>query len=405
LSYYVVKPPGPSRVAGTFFAAAAGTLLLLALLAGWAAARPFTVTVDGQTQLVRPGTTVADLHSKGALRAPAGSVVGVGGEVVVADGGTPPEVTHNGGPARPSQRLYSGDVVVSTRGADVLESVLVTDVPLPFETQYKGSGPLTQMRSLGAPGLKRVTFGALSGAEVTSTVLREPSPMVIVRSRPSGKVVALTFDDGPWPGQTDKVLDVLERENVRATFFMVGRLVDKNPKLARRVIEAGHDVGNHTYSHKSLARLSAAGLRKEIRTGRQAIEDVTGKSASWMRPPYGAMDSDAWQVVRDMDVRTALWDVDSRDWTRPGSKKIAKTVTREVRPGSVVLFHDGGGDRHQTVEALEPIIRKLKRQGYTFVTMEELRDINSETAKRKRATEAASDQRSEAPSDGEDPPG
>jgi peptidoglycan/xylan/chitin deacetylase (PgdA/CDA1 family) len=403
VSYYVVKPPGPSRLAGKLVLSGVGALAVLALLAGWAAARPIAVTVDGRVHRVRPGTTVAQLSD--AWQAPSGRLLGVRGEVVLREGGSPPVVMHNGKPARLSQRLFAGDVIESEPGADALESVIVTDVPLPFETKYEGSGPLTEMRTLGAPGVRRVTLGALSGAELTSTVVRESSPMVIVRSRPSGKVVALTFDDGPWPGQTEQILRVLEREDVHATFFMLGGLAKKNPALVRQVAEKGHAIGNHTYSHKSLARLSTAGMREEIARGRGALEDIIGGEVPWLRPPYGAMDADAWREVRRMDIPTVLWDVDSRDWTRPGTKKIVSTVTRQVRPGSVVLFHDGGGDRRQTVSAIGPIIRKLKKQGYSFVTLQELQEIEAEAAEKKRADSEPSDRRTEAPAPSAEPPG
>jgi peptidoglycan/xylan/chitin deacetylase (PgdA/CDA1 family) len=115
------------------------------------------------------------------------------------------------------------------------------------------------------------------------------------------------------------------------------------------------------------------------------------------------MDSGAWAQLRDMNVRTVLWDVDSRDWTRPGAKKIVKSVTRDVRPGSVVLFHDGGGERGQTIKSLGPIIRKLKREGYTFVTVEELWDINADAAKRKKDAKKALQQRTEAPNEPQAP--
>jgi len=388
----VVKPPRRSGLARVAVLGGTTLLILLALLGGWAAAQPTRVVVDGQTRYVPSGTTLYDLQKSGALASPKGRLVGVNGEVLLADGGFDPSVRRNGEPCTISQRLFPGDVIESRPGTDRRESVILTDVPLPYRTRYEGNGPLTEMKTLGAPGVARQTRGLVSGFEITSTVLTKPTDTVIVRSRPSGKVVALTFDDGPWPGQTDKILDVLAEEQVPATFFMVGKYASRYPGLARRVAREGHDVGSHSWSHPAFRELKAKAIRREINRGRQAVEKATGHRTAWIRPPYGSMDPLAWEQVRELKVHAVLWDVDSRDWSKPGVRRIEKTVMRQVRPGSVILFHDGGGKRAQTIRALPQVIKSLRKKGYQFVTVDELYQLKADAKSQKKAKAAESKQ-------------
>lgn len=385
MSYYVVHPPRRSHLTRVLVLVGVVASVALALLGGWAAAQPIGIRVDGRECFLPPRTTVGDLRGANVLAAKPGKLIGVDGAVLRSEGGSAATVIRNGRVANAAQRLFPGDTIVSVAGADRRESLVVTDVPVPFKTRYEGTGSITEMKTLGSPGIRRVTQGEVSGIEVTSTIVSQPSDLVIARTRPTGKVVAITFDDGPWPSQTDRILKVLEKEDVHATFFMLGSRVKRDPATARRVAEAGHTVGSHTYSHKPLSTLSAAQVRREIRRGRDALRQATGEDSAWLRPPYGAMDSDAWREVRRLKARAVLWDVDSRDWTRPGSVKIERTVIANVRPGSVVLFHDGGGNRNHTIAALPRIIRRLKAKGYTFVTVEELAEMRAEKAKKASA--------------------
>ncbi len=389
VSYYVVKPPKRASLARLILVGVAVLVAALALAAGWAAWRPVSLSVDGVTRRVAAGTTVADLHDEGYLLAPHGRLIAINGHVVSETGGGVPEVSRNGKSAGDLTRLYPGDVVVSFRGHDETESVETTNLPIPFGTKYEGDGPLTEMKTLGAPGYRRVQRGVASGLEITSTVVVKPTDTVISRFRPKGKVVALTFDDGPWAGSTDKILDVLAEENVKATFFMLGRQAKKHPQLAKRVAAEGHAVGTHTYDHRSLAALSAKGIRADVEKGRACVEAASGCSAPLLRPPYGKMDAQAWSELRRMNVTAVMWDVDSRDWTKPGIKKLRNNVLKHVKPGSVVLFHDGGGDRTQTIKALPYIIHKLRARGYTFVTVEQLRTLKADAVKREKKAKKA----------------
>lgn len=199
------------------------------------------------------------------------------------------------------------------------------------------------------------------------------STVVAKHEQAPGKLVALTFDDGPWPGQTDAILRVLEAESVRATFFMVGNQVRRHPEIARRVVEAGHAIGNHTQSHARLDRVNPETIRREITDAQTAIQEVTGVRPRWFRPPGGRMTPKVAVEAARFEMQVVMWTLDSRDWERPPVSRLIEEVLAGAHPDAIVLLHDGGGDRTATIEALGPIIRELKKRGYVFVTLDELR--------------------------------
>lgn len=374
MSYYHVSPPPKWRIARRFGVAVAAVVILAALGAGYALGRPVAVLVDGAEIVVENDATVADLIAAAAFVAPPGDLRAVDGGIAEPEAGSPATIIRNGRPASPAQRLYRGDVLVSRRGSDRLESTEVTQVVMDFETVVEGEGPVTELVRPGTPGLKRVTRGVVSLIEVDVEVLTPPVDEVLKRTktRPGMKLVALTFDDGPWPLHTEEILDILRARDVPATFFLLGRQVKRYPGIVRRIDDEGHLLGNHTYAHKYFSKESSATVRREVARGRAAIRTAAGVSTPWLRPPYGAMSDVAWREVRAAGSRVVHWDVDSRDWRKPGAKRIVTTVTNNVRPGSIVLMHDGGGDRSQTVRALPHIIKRLRARGYSFVTVDEL---------------------------------
>jgi peptidoglycan/xylan/chitin deacetylase (PgdA/CDA1 family) len=181
----------------------------------------------------------------------------------------------------------------------------------------------------------------------------------------ASKVVYLTFDDGPST-YTPQVLNVLSQYGVHATFFEVGQNVAKHPALTAKVYHQGNSVQNHTWSHPDLRHLTAAEFAYQVSATDRQIRATTGHLPCCLRPPYGAVDATVRARASALGKKIALWTVDPRDWSRPGAAAIRTRVLSQVRPGSVVLFHDGGGDRSQTVTALGGIIKTLKSGGYTF---------------------------------------
>lgn len=178
----------------------------------------------------------------------------------------------------------------------------------------------------------------------------------------SGKRIALTFDDGP-SSYTGRVIDILNHENVNATFFLIGANIPGRTHLMRRMIASGHEIANHSLHHENGA--SAASLRKTS----SLIRGATGFRPCLYRPPGGYRSADTAAAAWGMRMSNILWDVDPQDWRRSGSGAIYSRVVSATRPGSIVLLHDGGGDRSQTVAALDDIIAKLKSRGYRLVTV------------------------------------
>lgn len=193
------------------------------------------------------------------------------------------------------------------------------------------------------------------------------------------KVVALTFDDGPDPRFTPLILDILEEYDIKATFFMVGKHAEKYPHIARLVEEAGHEIGNHTYSHANLLQASAYRISNEITRGEEAILNSTGKRPSLLRPPRGLYNPTVKEKAREMGYTIALWSLSSNDWLELRPLDITRRILRNVSNGDIILFHDSGdlirsegGDRLSTVLSLKPIIEGLKEQDYIFVTITEM---------------------------------
>jgi peptidoglycan-N-acetylglucosamine deacetylase len=178
--------------------------------------------------------------------------------------------------------------------------------------------------------------------------------------------VALTIDDGPSPVYTPQILRVLEEHRVTATFSMVGQNVAYYPRVAREVASAGHLIVNHTWSHQDLATLPAAAMRQEVTRAAVEIHAATGQQPAFFRAPYGAwspalLDYCAAQALTPLD-----WSVDPRDWARPGVTAIVQDILRTTRTGSIILEHDGGGDRSQTVAALKIVLPRLLGEGFRF---------------------------------------
>ena len=180
------------------------------------------------------------------------------------------------------------------------------------------------------------------------------------------KVIALTIDDGPSPVYTPQVLQVLEKYGVRATFSMVGKNVSYYPSIARDVAQAGHTIINHTWNHANLTSLSAAQQLSQINRATDAIHAAAGVRPRMFRAPYGAWSQRALTYCAAEKLIPLDWSVDPRDWAQPGVSKIVSTIMKTTKTGSIILEHDGGGNRSQTVAALKIAIPRLLDEGYHF---------------------------------------
>jgi peptidoglycan-N-acetylglucosamine deacetylase len=191
-------------------------------------------------------------------------------------------------------------------------------------------------------------------------------PMYYVDDGP--KVVALTIDDGPSPVYTPQVLQILNKYGVTASFSMVGQNAAAYPSVARDVAAAGHMIVNHTWNHLDLTRMTATAVRDEISRATDAIHGATASRPVMFRAPYGYWSPTVFRCCAQDGLPPLDWSVDPRDWARPGVRSIVKTVLSTTRTGSIILEHDGGGDRSQTVAALKIWLPRLLDAGYRFTT-------------------------------------
>jgi peptidoglycan/xylan/chitin deacetylase (PgdA/CDA1 family) len=213
-------------------------------------------------------------------------------------------------------------------------------------------------------------------AALTPTPSPTPTPQpplvpLLWHGNPNLPEIALTFDDGPAPDTKD-ILGVLRHYHILATFFMLGIWVQHFPDLARAVVADGHAIGDHTWDHADLTRLSTQQAILEITDARNMIEHVTGITPFLFRPPYGAYTHQLVETVHSLKFCTVTWSSDPRDWTRPGVGSIITSVLNNTQNGSIILMHDGGGDRQETIGALPTIIERLLARGFTFVTIPQM---------------------------------
>jgi peptidoglycan-N-acetylglucosamine deacetylase len=188
------------------------------------------------------------------------------------------------------------------------------------------------------------------------------------------KVIALTFDDGPWQHSTAQVLDILKKNNIKATFFIVGQNLKVYPELGKRVVNEGHIIANHTWHHW-YHYMNPQTSAFEIDNTSNLIYQVTGVKTNLFRPPGGIKTNGPYNYAKNQKYATIMWSSDSSDYSRPPVSRLIHNVMREAKPGGIVLMHDGGGNRSNTVEALPQIISIFRKQGYRFVTIPELLEM------------------------------
>lgn len=188
--------------------------------------------------------------------------------------------------------------------------------------------------------------------------------------RNNGNYIAMTFDDGPHPKNTPRLLDMLRQRNIKATFYVIGKSVNQYPEIVRRIHAEGHELGNHTYNHPNLTKLSNAKVRQELDTTRDAIISAAGVKPRTMRPPYGALRTSQREMIHsEYGYPTILWDVDPLDWKRPGTAVVKSRILSGTSSGSIVLAHDL---HSTTVDAMPSTFDALLAKGYRFVTVSQL---------------------------------
>ncbi|WP_082063197.1 polysaccharide deacetylase family protein [Paenibacillus sp. IHBB 10380] len=182
------------------------------------------------------------------------------------------------------------------------------------------------------------------------------------------KKIYLTFDDGPDPLYTPQILDILRENGVKATFFLIGEKVLKYPELVKLIYSEGHAIGNHTYTHPFLVLCDESKIKEEIEMTEAAIRSVIGDGTSLFRPPYGLVNEKVVHYISELEYQIIMWskELEIFDWSLPGVDNMINLVLEKWERGSILLFHDGGGDRTETVECIEKLIPLLHSKGCTF---------------------------------------
>jgi cellulose synthase/poly-beta-1,6-N-acetylglucosamine synthase-like glycosyltransferase/spore germination protein YaaH/peptidoglycan/xylan/chitin deacetylase (PgdA/CDA1 family) len=249
----------------------------------------------------------------------------------------------------------------------------------PELVRYAGEGEILRVLSSSQDGKREFTIdedGTLSGESYTSY----PVPFQVERyGKAAGKKVVLTFDDGPDPVYTPKILDILDRYHIKGAFFIVGENAELHPELVSRMYREGHEIGNHTFTHPNVAETSPRRTKMELNANQRLFQSITGHSMTMFRPPYVADASpstpeELLPILRAQKMGYTMIgeSIDPEDWAKPSSDEIVRRVLKELPDGNIILLHDAGGDRSQTVEALPKIIEALKQRGYSFISIEQL---------------------------------
>lgn len=350
----------------------------------WMGSKEVEVTLNGdQVTISGAERSVGGLLDNNVVSVTPGNYVAVDGSTIRQGDGTRCTAKVNGNETTDmGLHLNGGDKIEISNGTDITEPYTDSDPqPIAHKTELKGVGAVHLYNNNAQDGEQVTRTGKESGITATVTT-KEPVDNIVqyynVNSN-GDKVIALTFDDGPWDQQTDEILDILQENGAKATFFTVGQCISGHEAELKRAAEMGCEIGTHTWDHAegsgqgvSLIKMSTQERKDEVTKGLQAITDATGQQASTIfRCPGGNFDT---SVATDLDGLVTAeigWNVDTTDWKRPGADVIAQRI-QSAGPGNIILMHDGGGDRSQTVAGLKQALPKLKEQGYSFITVQEL---------------------------------
>jgi len=216
---------------------------------------------------------------------------------------------------------------------------------------------------------------------------RKDAGVTFSRVLVSGNHIAITFDDGPHPQNTPRLLDILAARNIKATFYVIGRSVDLHPGVLRRTVAEGHEIGNHSHTHRLLSKLGETEVRQEMQRCQDAVGRAAGIRMRTMRPPYGGLLQSQRELVhREFGYPTILWSVDPLDWKRPGPSVVASRILSGTTAGGIVLAHDL---HSQTVDAMPATLDGLLRKGFKFVTVSQLIAMKVETPDAQASVTAA----------------
>jgi peptidoglycan/xylan/chitin deacetylase (PgdA/CDA1 family) len=321
---------------------------------------PIRVNVDGRSVLVDDAASFGQVTRASELHARTGKLFDVEG-IVLDPRFDPGNILLNGAEASRSAGLEPGDAITVVDGTDETEGTRRETERLPGRS----------------PGNPQYTLASSRVMQIT-TVGRLSGKVVSVRYQTLGKAhappaVALTFDDGPWPDTTLRILQILDRMHVKATFFMVGYLAERHPDIVQRVERAGMTIGTHSWSHPyrtPFRDLTPHRIQTEVTDPATLLEERFGIRPYLFRAPGGSYSPEVINIAQEAGMRLVQWSVDPHDYSASvAAEGLARAVLRAVRPGSIVLLHDGGGDASATIRALPRIIRGIRQRGLELVAI------------------------------------
>lgn len=384
---YAPKQKADFFTRGSLIAVAAVVVLaIVGIFAfnNWMGSKPVEVTLNGdQVTISGAERSVGGLLDNNVVSVTPGNYVAVDGSTIRQGEGTRCTAKVNGNDTDDmGMHLNGGNKIEISNGTDITEPYTDSEPQtLPHKTELKGVGAVHLYSNNAQDGEQVTRTGKESGITATVTT-KEPVDNIVqyynVNSN-GDKVIALTFDDGPWDKQTDEILDILEQNDAKATFFTVGQCISGHEKELQRAASMGCEIGTHTWDHAegsgegvSLIKMSTDERKQEVQKGLEAIKNATGQEASTIfRCPGGNFDTSVATDLEGIVTAEIGWNVDTTDWKKPGADVIAQRI-QSAGPGNIILMHDGGGDRSQTIEGLRQALPKLKEQGYSFITVQEL---------------------------------
>ncbi|MBQ1448869.1 MAG: polysaccharide deacetylase family protein [Coriobacteriales bacterium] len=347
---------------------------------------PVTLTVNNTEREVPHGTTYAGLHDLGYLTEGYGDYVAVDGSILEVGKGRPYHVYVDGVEAGDvNDKVRKDTHVTEAKGDNIVEEHTTTETPVPWTWNVAGShynGALGMMILSGSDGVDRMATGTVSGitAGDPSSVAMVPRVCRWYNVSPpeDRKVIALTFDGGPSAEYTEQILKVLSENDAKATFFAFGQNVEQHPEVAKAVVDQGSQIASHGYDNAYLISLREADLVSNLQRSQEAIRNATGVTTTTLRAPGGLFSASTWALCQDLVTCEVYWNADSNDWAQPGVDSIVANLLNGAQSGRIMLLHDGGYDCSQTIEALRQALPELKEQGYSFVTIDELQEIERE---------------------------
>lgn len=329
------------------------------------------IQINGSDVIALAPLTAGECAARVSADLAPGDLYDISGELLVEGGGEPGKIFINGHRAAAGGVVHWGDAVRVVPGKDATEPLKYRARPIaPVIDRGSELQIQRKLAETGVGGFKYVSYGAVSG-KVHGAQLASMTPAV-----PDGaegvRRIALTFDDGPNPDYTPRILEILNRHDAHATFFTVGTFAKKHPGIVRSILDGGHEIACHTWGHADCTKLTDQEVRRQLLWWESACPAHQEAAVRWFRPPYGATDSRVRDICSAAGYRTILWTADTHDWTRPGVNTICNRVLQMARDGACILMHDGGGPRSQTVAALKKLVPELQQRGYQFVTLSEL---------------------------------